>query len=107
MPKRSLTKAKAKLKPKTKTLPTAFEDFEKPKPPKCPSCTSYRNVIKSGTRKVRDEPVHIFFCKQCNKRFNDRTIPHTSYTTPLILHSITYFNIGHTPTTNLNGIYNF
>lgn len=64
--------------------------------PACPKCNLSTNIIKSGVRKIRNETIQIYFCKQCSKRFNDRKIPRTSYSPKLILQAISYFNLGHT-----------
>ena len=85
-----------KKKNKNKTLPTSFEDFEQPKLPTCPSCSSNKQVIKHGIRKIKDEPIQNYYCKACKKKFNTRSIKHTPYPTQLILRSITYYNLGHT-----------
>jgi len=82
---------------KTRTLTTTFDDFEKPKLPSCPKCLSYKNVVKAGTRKLKDKSsTQVYLCKPCNHRFTTRTIPRTPYSTKLILNSLTYFNFGHT-----------
>ena len=59
--------------PKKKTLTTVFSDFNH-KSPQCPKCTSTIAVIKAGTRKIRNETIQLYFCKQCNKRFSDRKL---------------------------------
>lgn len=81
--------------PMKKTLTTVFEDFNHKKP-ECPKCSSTIAVIKAGTRKIRNETIQLYFCKQCKKRFSDRKLAHTSYTPILILNALTYFNQGHT-----------
>jgi transposase-like protein len=53
-------------------------------------------VIKYGTRNVLSETIQVFLCKDCNHRFTNRPIQHFPYPTPLILHALTYFNLGHT-----------
>ena len=80
---------------KKKTLVTMFEDFHE-KRPACPNCSSSNFVIKSGSRKVKDEAVQLFFCKNCKKRFSDRKLSRTSYSPKLILSALTYYNMGHT-----------
>lgn len=80
---------------KKKTLVTMFEDFHEDRPV-CPNCSSSELIIKSGTRKVRDENVQVYFCKSCSKRFSDRKLSRTSYPPKLILSAITYYNKGHT-----------
>ena len=80
---------------KKKTLVTMFEDFHEERPV-CPNCISSELIIKSGTRKVRDETVQVYFCKSCSKRFSDRKLSRTSYQPKLILSAITYYNKGHT-----------
>jgi transposase-like protein len=80
---------------KKKTLATMFEDFHEENP-SCPKCSSSDNVIKSGTRSVRDETVQIYFCKSCQKRFSDRKLSHSSYPPKIILTALTYYNQGHT-----------
>ena len=91
---KSITKAKPKSKNKTQL--TTFNDFEAPKPPNCPQCSSSRQIIKSGTRKLKNELSQMYLCKNCKKRFTIRSIPHATYPALLILSAITYFNIGHT-----------
>ena len=86
-----------KTKSKTKTFTTTFDDFEKPKLPSCPKCSSYKNVVKAGTRKLKDKSsTQVYLCNICTHRFTNRTIPHTPYSTPIILHTLIYFNLGHT-----------
>jgi transposase-like protein len=78
-----------------KTLTTMFEDFHEERPT-CPKCSSSEYIIKSGSRKVRDETVQVYLCKSCSKRFTDRKLSHTSYAPKVILTALTYFNQGHT-----------
>ena len=80
-----------------KTLITVFEDFDQQRlMPPCPNCRSSNNVIKSGIRKLRQESVQIYLCKLCKMRFSDRKLTHTTHPPKLILHALTYFNLGHT-----------
>jgi transposase-like protein len=81
---------------KNKTIPTSFEDFNTPQLPQCPHCSSKTQIVKAGSRKLRNENTQMYLCKSCNQRFTNRTIPHTTYPTSIILHSLTYFNLGHT-----------
>jgi transposase-like protein len=91
------TKNSTNTNTKSKTLTTTFNDFEKPKLPSCPKCSSYKHVVKAGTRKLKDRSsTQVYLCKSCNHRFTNRIIPHTPYSTKLILNSLTYFNLGHT-----------
>jgi len=85
-----------KSKSKTKSLPTDFSDFEQAKPPACPKCSSSKNVVKAGSRKGKNESIQRYQCNSCNTKFSNRTIPNTPYPTHLILHALTYFNLGHT-----------
>ncbi|MFX0198425.1 MAG: hypothetical protein ACFFCW_20080 [Candidatus Hodarchaeota archaeon] len=78
-----------------KTLTTMFEDFHE-EHPACPRCSSSGSVIKSGSRKVREEKIPLYFCKSCNKRFSDRKLPRTSYPPKIILAALTYYNQGQT-----------
>jgi transposase-like protein len=90
---------KKKSKSKTKFLPTDLTDFSNTKqtiPPACPKCSSFKNVVKDGSRKGKIGSVQRYLCKACNHRFTNRTIPYTLYPTTLILRSLTYFNLGHT-----------
>jgi transposase-like protein len=80
---------------KKKTLATIFEDFHEERP-ECPKCSSSESIIKSGTRKIRDETIQIYFCKSCSKRFTDRKLSYTSYSPKVILAALTYYNQGHT-----------
>lgn len=80
---------------KKKTLITMFEDFNEERPA-CPICKSNSNVIKSGVRALKEDQVQLFLCKNCNKRFSPRKLPHTSYPPKVILAAITYYNQGHT-----------
>ncbi len=77
-----------------KTLTTIFEDFHEERPA-CPRCSSSGSVIKSGSRKVREEKIPLYFCKSCQKRFSDRKLPRTSYPPKIILAALTYYNQGH------------
>jgi transposase-like protein len=80
-----------------KTLPTDFTDFEQPKSKPCPKCSSSKNVVKAGTRKLKNSSsTQVYLCKACNHRFTNRAIPNTPYPTTLILRALTYFNLGHT-----------
>jgi transposase-like protein len=78
-----------------KTLPTDFTDFEE-KLPSCPKCSSNEEVTKYGLRKLKSTTTQIYMCKTCEYTFTNRTIPNTPYPTPIILHALTYFNLGHT-----------
>ena len=80
---------------KKKTLITMFEDFHEERPT-CPICKSNSNIIKSGVRTLKEDQVQLFLCKNCNKRFSPRKLPHTSYPPKVILSAITYYNQGHT-----------
>jgi transposase-like protein len=80
---------------KKKTLATIFEDF-KFEPPSCPTCNSSKNVVKSGTRTLKEDIIQMYLCKICQKRFSDRKLTHTSYHPKVILSSLTYYNMGHT-----------
>jgi transposase-like protein len=81
---------------KNKTLSTSFEDFNTPQLPQCPHCSSKTPIVKAGSRKLRNETTQMYLCKSCNHRFTNRTIQYTTYPTTLILHALTYFNLGHT-----------
>ena len=87
---------KAAPKHKNKTLITDFSDFKEPILPTCPQCSSEIRIIKAGKRKVKDEMVQDYLCKNCNKKFVDRKLKQSSYPTSLILSALTYFNLGHT-----------
>ncbi len=80
---------------KKKTLVTIFEDF-KFEPPACPNCKSTEDVIKSGTRSLKEDTIQMYRCKNCQKRFSDRKLSHTSYPPKVILSALTYYNMGHT-----------
>ena len=82
-------------KKKTKTLTTDLSDFQEILP-NCPSCNSNKSANKAGTKKLKNQTIQRYLCKACNHRFTNRTIPHTPYPTPLILHALSYFNLGHT-----------
>ena len=83
------------LMAKKKTLTTMFEDF-KFEPPLCPQCHTTENVVKSGTRNLKEDTIQLYLCKTCQKRFSDRKLSHTSYPPKLILSALTYYNMGHT-----------
>jgi transposase-like protein len=85
----------SKIKIKTKTIPTDLSDFQEILP-YCPRCSSNKSVHKAGTKKLKSQTVQRYLCKSCNHRFTNRTIPNTPYPTTLILHALTYFNLGHT-----------
>ena len=80
---------------KKKTLTTIFEDF-KFEPPSCPKCHTAENVVRSGTRNLKEDTIQLYLCKSCQKRFSDRKLSHTSYPPKLILSALTYYNMGHT-----------
>ncbi|UCG68198.1 MAG: IS1 family transposase, partial [Thermoplasmata archaeon] len=80
---------------KKKTLITMFEDF-KFESPSCPQCRTSENVVKSGTRNLKEDTIQIYLCKNCQKRFSDRKLSHTSYPPKVILSALTYYNMGHT-----------
>ena len=64
--------------------------------PPCPSCRSAANVIRSGYRSNKNNSVQLYLCKNCNKRYTSRSIPHTKYSAKLIVSALTFYNLGHT-----------
>ena len=64
--------------------------------PACPDCRSSKKVVRSGFRTNKNNSVQLYLCKPCNKRFTDRNIPHTNYSSKIILSAITHYNLGHT-----------
>jgi transposase-like protein len=80
---------------KKKTLITIFEDF-KFESPACPQCNSSKNIVKNGTRTLKEDTVQLYLCRTCNKKFSDRKLSHTSYPPKVILSALSYYNQGHT-----------
>jgi transposase-like protein len=69
---------------------------EIPEKPKCPHCNTKGHVIRSGLRRNKRKINQRFQCKKCNRIFSNEPLANTSYSIPIILRAITYFNLGHT-----------
>jgi len=61
----------------------------------CPYCKS-KNIVKRGIRKKKYRNEQIYFCKQCGKRFVNRSLKHGVYPARVIYNALGYYNIGHT-----------
>ena len=64
--------------------------------PVCPDCRSSKKVVRSGFRTNKSASVQLYLCKYCSRRFSARNIPHTSYSSKIILSAIHNYNLGHT-----------
>ena len=62
-----------------------------PRPP-CPSCSSSKDIIRSGRRKG----IQQYLCKACKRSFIYKTLPNASYPPRIILSAISTYNLGHT-----------
>ncbi|MEM5810202.1 MAG: hypothetical protein QW156_04920, partial [Candidatus Aenigmatarchaeota archaeon] len=60
----------------------------------CPNCSS-TNIIKKGIRKEKLKQTQLYFCKNCNKTFTLTKIKKTKYPEKIILHAITFYNLGY------------
>ena len=62
---------------------------------KCPECNS-REIVKRGKRKQKFGSKQLYFCKQCGKRFADKTLKHKIHSPRVIYHALNYYNLGYT-----------
>ena len=60
---------------------------------RCPNCQS-RSIVKNGTRKLRFETIQTYQCKKCNKRFQQRNIPHKTYKPQVLYTSLVLYYQG-------------
>ncbi|MEM5802291.1 MAG: hypothetical protein QXQ18_02825 [Candidatus Aenigmatarchaeota archaeon] len=60
----------------------------------CPNCSSI-NIIKKGIRKEKLKQTQLYLCKNCNKTFTLAKIKKTKYPEKIILHAITFYNLGY------------
>lgn len=61
----------------------------------CPSCKS-KAIIKTGKRVNKYQQIQRYRCKGCNKNFTDKKIIQKTYSSQVILNSLSYYNLGYT-----------
>lgn len=57
----------------------------------CPNCNG-KNVIRYGSQCSKQ----MYYCKECKKKFMEKTLKNKSYSPQLITSAITYYNLGNT-----------
>ncbi len=62
---------------------------------KCSECGS-RNIVKSGSRKNKNEVVQRYKCNDCWKTFSLTKLRNKSYDVKVILKSLSLYNLGYT-----------
>lgn len=62
--------------------------------PSCPTCG--KPAIKSGTRNTRQGKVQRLYCRPCDRTFCASHIPRRQYSAPVILETVTAYNLGRT-----------
>lgn len=62
---------------------------------KCPECNS-KKIIKRGKRKGKFGNKQIYYCKNCDRRFVDRSLKHIIHSPQVIYHALNYHNLGYT-----------
>ena len=62
---------------------------------KCPGCKS-KKVIKRGRRKGKFGSEQLYYCKDCGRRFADRSLEHKMYPARVIYNALNYYNLGYT-----------
>jgi len=78
----------------SRTLTTAIDEFNELLP-NCPTCQTNKDVVRSGSRKVKNGYTKRYRCTRCMDRFTNRTIPSTTYPPKTILTAISLYNKGH------------
>ncbi|MCX6758803.1 MAG: PD-(D/E)XK nuclease family protein [Candidatus Nealsonbacteria bacterium] len=59
----------------------------------CPYCQS-KDFVKRGTRQKAKERVQLYLCRNCRRTFTPFAIKGKSYSLPVIIDAISYYNIG-------------
>jgi transposase-like protein len=59
----------------------------------CPYCQS-KDFVKRGVRKKKKETVQLFLCRSCRRTFTQFPTKGKSYSLPVIIDAISYYNIG-------------
>ena len=59
----------------------------------CPYCQS-KDFVKRGVRKKKKETVQLFLCRSCRRTFTQFPVKGKSYSLPVIIDAISYYNIG-------------
>ena len=60
---------------------------------KCPSCRSKR-IVKRGKRKQHFGVIQTYQCKDCGRRFEDKSLPNKMYPSRVIYSAINHYNQG-------------
>lgn len=59
----------------------------------CPYCQS-KDYVKRGTRKKKKEVVQLYLCRSCRRTFTQFPVKGKSYSLPVIIDAISYYNLG-------------
>jgi len=59
----------------------------------CPYCGS-SDFVKRGTRKKKKERVQLYLCHSCRRTFTSFSVKGKSYSLPVIIDAISYYNLG-------------
>ncbi|HBX53786.1 MAG: hypothetical protein A2275_07280 [Bacteroidetes bacterium RIFOXYA12_FULL_35_11] len=59
----------------------------------CPNCGSDK-LIKKGRRINKNKEVHLFLCKECNKRFSSEKFKNKTYDISTIVKTLSLYNSG-------------
>jgi len=59
----------------------------------CPYCQS-KDFVKRGTRQKKKERVQLYLCRSCRRTFTQFPVKGKSYSLPVIIDAISYYNIG-------------
>lgn len=59
----------------------------------CPYCQS-KDFVKRGMRKKKKETVQLFLCRSCRRTFTQFPVKGKSYSLPVIIDALSYYNIG-------------
>jgi len=60
---------------------------------KCPYCGS-KEFVKRGTRQKKKERVQLYICRSCRRTFTQFPAKGKSYSLPVIIDAISYYNLG-------------
>ena len=59
----------------------------------CPYCQS-KDFVKRGMRQKKKERVQLFLCRNCRRTFTQFPVKGKSYSLPVIIDALSYYNIG-------------
>ena len=62
---------------------------------KCPKCRS-EHIVKRGKRKQHFGGIQTYQCKDCGRRFEDKSLPNKMYPARVIYTAINHYNQGYT-----------